>query len=240
MSKYSFIITSAINTKFGVYTKEQRLAQTLNTIKSIRKKVPEAKIILVEMAGLPLENDQLITLNQNVDHLIDFTSDPDVTNLYNSTNNWDIVKNVTEVSCFANALKKLYNDAGILSDCRRIFKISGRYTLNDNFDITLYDQYAIENRIIVSKKRTSQFPIETTQTKYQYMSRTWSWPASLTPEIITTYHNGLGFMAERLAAGGYIDIEHMLYRFLDENKVLELDQVGVEGNIGPNGTEVKD
>jgi hypothetical protein len=239
-SRYAFIITSAINTKFGIYTSDQRLAQTLNTIKSIRERAPGSKIILLEMAGLPLSDEQANTLRNSVDNLLDFTADPAVTSLYNSTDNWDVVKNVTEVSCFANALQRLTVDTNILADCQRIFKVSGRYTLTDQFDISVYDQYSTENMIIVSRKRKSQFPFGTTQTEYQYMSRTWSWPTKLTAEIIDNYNQGLQFMATRLAAGGYIDIEHMLYRFLDAGKVLELDEVGVEGNIGPNGTVVRD
>lgn len=239
-NRYAFIITSAINTKFGVYSSAQRLAQTLNTIKSIRERAPGSKIILLEMAGIPLSNEQTTILQNSVDNLLDFTSDPSVTSLYNSTDNWDVVKNVTEVSCFANALQKLTENTNVLDNCQRIFKVSGRYVLTDKFDISLYAQYSTEHMIIVSKRRKSQFPLETTQTEYQYMSRAWSWPAKLTPEIIDNYNLGLQFMAARLSAGGYIDIEHMLYRFLDANKVLELESVGVEGNIGPNGTLVRD
>ena len=90
MARYAFLITSAINTKFGVFDSEQRLQQTIATIESIRGYVPTAKLFLSEMAAIPLtpiQRDQLLPL---VDNIIDFTNDPAVQDLYNSTENWDI------------------------------------------------------------------------------------------------------------------------------------------------------
>jgi hypothetical protein len=72
------------------------------------------------------------------------------------------------------------------------------------------------------------------------MSRLWSWPATATALVIDAYDAGLDYMAERLATGGYCDIEHMLYKFLPADLILEASPVGLEGNIGPNGSAVND
>jgi hypothetical protein len=72
------------------------------------------------------------------------------------------------------------------------------------------------------------------------MSRLWSWPAPLTTEVVGMYDNILSFMYERLAAGGYCDIEHGLFKFMDHDKVMERDLVGITGNIGPNGAHIED
>ena len=240
MSRYAFLITSAVNTKFGVYSNEERLGQTLATISGVRKNVPDAKIIVLEMGAIPLTAEQSMAITGLADNLITFSDDPAVTGLYHSTDNWDVVKNVTEVMCFQNALKKLYVETTVLHDVQRIFKLSGRYLLNDNFDIGFYDAYANENMIVVGKSRSSQFPFAATGVERQYMSRLWSWPSKLTPEVITGYNQGLEYMYQRLAAGGYVDIEHVLYKFLDPAKVLEKDVLGLHGNIGPNGAAVAD
>lgn len=237
--KYGVMISSAINTKFGVYTSEQRLEQTLHSITSVRLRMPDAKIFLVEMAGIPLTDDQRNKLVAAADHLIDFTSDQSVIDLFNSTDNWDIVKNVTEVMCFRNALEKL-EDSGVIADLDRIFKFSGRYLIDDTFDIGFYEEYKNKNCIVISKPRRSQFPLEVTGVELQYMSRLWSWPTELNKEIIETYGNMLSYMFERLTNGGYADIEHCLYKFLDRNKVIEKEPIGVAGNISPNGMAVKD
>ena len=50
--KHAFVVTSAINSKFGVFSPEQRLTQTLDTIKSIKAKLPTAKIFVMECCNL--------------------------------------------------------------------------------------------------------------------------------------------------------------------------------------------
>lgn len=240
MSKNTFLVTSAINTKFGVFNSQDRLTQTLATVNRIKEKAPGSKIIFLEMAALPLTAEQSQKITESVDYLIDFTTDGAVQSLYHSTDNWDVVKNVTEVMCFGKALKMLHHDTDQLADSQRIFKISGRYLLSDDFDIDYYNQYNVQTNIIVSKSRSSQFDISLTQVPRQFMSRLWSWPTSLTNEIIQVYDQGLRFMQSRILQGGYVDIEHLLYKFLDHNKVIERDIIGIHGNIGPNGQLVKD
>lgn len=239
-NNYAFLVTSAVNTKFGVYNSEQRLQQTLDTIKSIKQAVSDAVVILIEMSALPLTHDQRQAIEAIVDKVIDYTNDPGVHELYHSTDNWDVVKNVNEVTCFARALAELENDQ-LLFDVQRLFKISGRYTLTAHFDIKFYNEPANQNKIVVSRAKGSQFHTNVTgNIQHQYMSRLWSWPINLTKEIIQVYNDSLLYMFERLQNQGYADIEHTLYRFLDKSKVYELDRIGVTGNIGPNGVAVED
>ena len=240
MSKYTFLITSAINTKFGVFDAETRLNQTVSTIQSIKQRVPDADLFLLEMSAIALTQDQSNTLEPLVKSIVNFNSDPSVVGLYNSTDNWDIVKNVTEVMCFGKALKNLHRSLNQFSNTQRIFKISGRYGLNNNFDIGYYDQYNIQNHIVISNQKNSQFDYNLTLISHQFMSRLWSWPVSLMEEIITVYDNSLAYMGERISAGGYADIEHCLYKFLDKEKVIQKVPLGIFGNIGPNGMPVQE
>lgn len=240
MNKHAFLITSAVNTKFGVFSSDQRLQQTLATVSSIRRAVPEAKIILVEMAAVALSEAQRVALAPAVDQIIDFTADHSVQELYHSTDNWDIVKNVNEVTCFARALRTL-TASSELDGVQRIFKVSGRYTLTADFDISYYNRYENQNMIVLSRARPSQFGAQVTGgITQQFMSRLWSWPTVLNEEIIEAYDQFLQYMFQRLQAGGYADIEHTLYKFLDHDKIRQLDRVGITGHIGPNGVAVED
>jgi hypothetical protein len=85
----------------------------------------------------------------------------------------------------------------------------------------------------------SQFPIEVTQQSWQYMARLWSWPNALLDEVIGVYEQSWTHFNERVANGGYTDIEHVLAKFLNPAHVVEVDQVGVEGNIAPNGAAIR-
>jgi len=58
MINHCFVVTSAINSKFGVYSADERLSQTVKTLQNIKQKVPGAKIIVMECAGTPILDAQ--------------------------------------------------------------------------------------------------------------------------------------------------------------------------------------
>lgn len=234
--KHCFIVTSAVNSRFGVYTPDERLLQTVITIRSIKQKIADAKIVVMEVTGVPLTEQQSNTLSSEADVFLDFTDELDVQTLYSSTDNWDVVKNGTEIMCFGRALKLLKDD-GEFNGIDRIHKMSGRYVINDEFLPGIYDQH--RDKIIIGRKQKSQFPVEVTTQPWQYMARLWSWPASLLDEIITVYDNSWEHFTERVTNGGYTDIEHVLAKFLNPAHVHEIDSVGVEGSIAPNGTPIR-
>lgn len=231
------MITSAINTKFGVFNGEQRLQQTIDTINSINGRAPGARIFLIEMSAIPLTAEQRAKLLDLVDDIVSFDDDQDVKDIFNGSDNWDWVKNATEVMCFKQAIEILRERAQ-LEEVDRIHKISGRYTLTDNFDLERYDEHT--DKIFVKHQMNSQFPYEVTLVNRQYMSRLWSWPVALTDEVIKAYEDGFLYIAWRISEGGYCDIEHMLYKFLPQQHIHEVAMTGVSGNIGPNGQRVDD
>lgn len=231
-------MTSAVNSKFGVYSPAARLQQTLTTITSIKSYIPDAKIIVMECTGTPLTDSQSDLLEERSDLLIDFSDDAEVQAIYNSTDNWDIVKNSTEILCFGKTLRLCLED-GDFDGCDRIHKMSGRYVLNSQFAPTmpLYEQHA--DRIIIGEKYKSQFPPGVTGIDLQYMARLWSWPVDITERIIEVYEDSLWYMADRVKQGGYADIEHVLYKFLPADLVTEIPVLGVEGSIAPNGQPIQ-
>jgi hypothetical protein len=237
MTQHCFIVTSAINSKFGVFNPEQRLTQTVDTIKSIKSKIPTAKIVIMECCGTPIRPEQAEILKANCNLFVDYSHDADVQALYDN-DNWDVVKNGTEIMMFSRLLRTA-NDTGVFAGVDRIHKMSGRYVLNNMFDPATYDQTDIADKIIIGPKFKSQFPIEVTTVPLQYMARLWSWPLARLDEVIKIYEDSFVFFAERLAQGGYVDIEHVLYKFINPANVHEIQNLGVEGCIAPNGQPIK-
>jgi len=236
----AFVITSALHTKFGVYNTGERLLQTIATIDSVEKYANPEKIIVLEMGGGgSLTEAEQTEFTSRCDLLMDYTKDQDVIALHNSTPNWDVVKNITETSRFAAFLQTCMADPTILEGIDRVFKISGRYILNEQFDLAQYEQ--AENKITFKARQPSQFKPETTGgVTQQYFSRLWSFDAKLLPHIAMAYMNMIKTIVTRINAGGYIDIEHSLFACMPKEFIIELNTVGVEGNLGPNGILVKD
>lgn len=233
--RHAFVVTSAVNSKFGVYKPHERLEQTLATIDTIRERAPGSKVILMECGGTPLNDAQSAALEKASDTMIDYSNDPDVKAIYVSEN-WDVVKNTTEIMCFARALQWCEED-GDFNGIDRIHKMSGRYLLNEDFNLDIYEQN--RDSIIIGPKFKSQFDIRLTGIELQYMARLWSWPSALTPAVIEVYRSSLDYIAARLKDGGYADIEHVLYKFLPQELVLEIPKLGVEGCIAPNGGPIR-
>jgi hypothetical protein len=61
----------------------------------------------------------------------------------------------------------------------------------------------------------------------------------MTDQVIQVYIDSFNFFAERLANGGYVDIEHVLYKFLPAEHVHNEPLLGIEGHIAPNGVQIK-
>jgi hypothetical protein len=107
----------------SVFTPEDRINQTLNTFKTIREKIPNSFIVLVE--GSSLNDTEKNTLVSNVD---DFFQCNDIENINSS------LKGLGETSMIREFLngdifKKISNENIITT----ITKITGRYYLNDNY-----------------------------------------------------------------------------------------------------------
>ena len=235
MIKHLFVVTSAVNSKFGIYTPAERTAQTITTLTNIRERVPGCTIVVMECGGTPPTEEQLQLLGEHADLVLNYSTDPDVQAIYVS-DNWDLVKNSTEIMCFARALREC-KQRGILEGVDRVHKMSGRYVLNTDFNLAVYEQYA--DRIVIGPKYKSQFPFEVTGIELQYMARLWSWPIAQNDRVIQVYDDSLNYIGERVAHGGYADIEHVLYKFLPPELVQEIPLLGVEGSIAPNGAAIK-
>jgi len=138
-----FIITSVINTGNNkwtytnvrsVFSTEERFHQTLQTIQSIRNLKDNTKIILVECSNLSEEMEN--TLKQNVDYYlqtysIDYVREGCINSSY---------KGFGEVLQTIEAVKYIKENH---IDFHKLFKISGRYYLNENFlkEKYLFDVY---------------------------------------------------------------------------------------------------
>lgn len=230
-----FVISSAINTKFGEFDSNQRLLQTYRTFKSVHDRVPNAKLAVIESSGYPLDTEIVESL-QNVLHcLVDMSRNHEVAKIHSGTPNWDIVKNACEIMCFSVGFSMLYGTE-IFDGIDRIHKLSGRYLLTDDFDLSLYEKYP--DKIIITEKLPTTFG-ERVNIPYQYVSRLWSWPIQHHGIVRKFYIEALEELKDRLDNGKYADIEHLMYLLLPKDLIQEVPVIGVEGLIGGNKRYVR-
>jgi len=230
-----FIISSAINTKFGEFDSNQRLLQTYRTFKSVYDRIPDAKVAVIESSGYPLDNDVVEALHGVVHCLVDMSRNEEVSKIHNSTPNWDIVKNACEIMCFSAGFNMI-DKTGLLEGIDRIHKLSGRYLLTNDFDTSLYEKYP--DKIIITEKLETTFGTRV-DIPYQYVSRLWSWPIQHHETVKKFYVDALLELKDRIENNRFADIEHLMYLLLPKDLVQEVPLVGVEGLIGGNKRYVR-
>ena len=144
MKSLLFIITSVIDTPDlplsystvrSVFTRDERFEQTKNTISSIKEKIPEAKIIIVECSNYETNKEQLDYLKENTDYFLNLWDKKELHQYI-----FGIYKSLAEGIMTIELINYIFNNNLIFDDC---MKISGRYYLNNNFNYYLYDKKII-------------------------------------------------------------------------------------------------
>jgi len=246
MSKNTVLLTSALYSNYGIYTPQQRIEQTLETAKSAKKYIPDAVIILIDNSKVDVQSDtspELEELIDLVDYYIDNSDDADIQHFHNNVTNYDIGKNAMECLGMVKALSYISTDTDIMEDITsssRIFKLSGRYVVTDKFDITAFDNADTKGKYVFKKAQPSWIPKEHTGVETLYQTRLWSFTPDLLINTIGLFQTIIQNMFDTLNKQQYIDVEHSMSKFLPKDKLVELDVVGLQGNIAPNGMMIID
>lgn len=141
VNKNIVLVVSKINTSYNpftyvnkrsIYTIDERFIQTLNTLDSVRKKIPNAFIVLVDNSKL--NDDYYNTLCNKTDYFINITDDKDL-NYYTDE---CIFKAFGEISQQLIFYKHFLSKIDV-SKTIHFFKITGRYYINDTFDYNIFD-----------------------------------------------------------------------------------------------------
>jgi hypothetical protein len=238
------LITSALHTNYGVYNTEQRIQQTIDTVNSVRKYVPNSTIILIDNSTVAVQEDtsELITeLDGLVDYWIDNSDDADIKYFHENVSNYDVGKNMMECLSMYKTISYIKSDpelSDVINQSSRVYKISGRYEITDKFDINAFDNETTKGMFVFKKASPSWIDPKVTGVTTQLSTRLWSFDSTLLEEVHQMFLTILKNMGDTSEKGNYIDIEHSMAKFVPANKLVELDVVGVKGNIAPNGALV--
>lgn len=213
--EYLFVITSAINLRKkrlsyseirSVYTTQERITHTLRTIESIRKKIPNARIVLLELGKHP---DELAKLKDKVDEFVFLGNNPFVRLAVDGEH------------------KGLGEAVGLIFGCKYIrkyddyylFKVSGRYFLDENFKLSEWNE---NGKKISAKVYDRSISTRLYGFPYSYLNRWFFGLISSIPKLL------LGK-----------SIESVMYsKFKDSLQAIP--QIGVSGKVAIDGSGIKE
>lgn len=221
-----FLVSSVLNARnLSIYTPEQRFEQTKKTLESIDKYCASNQKYVLDVSPEIPEQWMMEELSQLGSTVIYMGIDSISTELSRRG-----MKSLGEISCMINSLNYLKMQE---LNCKRIYKLSGRYVLNDNF---ILENPEYENKFVFAKALDSWMPKarqEITGASKLLRTRLWHMDRNL----LEIYHERLHHIFQDCANFG-IDIEHSYYKNLHDLDILELDTIGVEGAIAPTGEYV--
>ena len=240
------LLTSAVYTNYGIYNPQDRIKQTLETAKSAKKYIPGAVIILVDNSKVDVQNDtsaEFEELIDTVDYYIDNSDDNDIKYFHNNVTNYDIGKNAMEALGMMKALAYISNDKAMIKeikDAKRVFKLSGRYQVTDKFDIAKFDNANTKDKYVFKKAQPSWINPADTGVNTLLQTRLWSFTPAMLLNAMQLYKNIIETMVRLFNEGRYIDNEHAMSKFIPKDQLVELETVGLQGNIAPNGMMIID
>jgi hypothetical protein len=194
---------SYINTR-SVYTHEERFDQTKKTIQSIKEKIPNAKIFIVECSDFDDEQNEY--LKNNCDYFLNLYENETLRN-----DIYDISKSLGEGTMTYCALKNIV-DKNIEFD--NLIKISGRYWLSTNFNYNNFDN----NNIVIKYIDNNVNNVFTGLYKL---------PKENVNKLIIFLNNNVSTMRQCI---GY---ENLFANFiqLQNISVISLNSIGLEGPV---------
>jgi len=210
-----FIVTSAINSFRSVIPLDKRYEQTLETIESVRTKVPDSIILLAESSPNPVPENILQDLSKKVDYLLINSNIPDIIQLGKQG-----LQSPAEAYSLAFTLDVVEN---LLPEVKRIFKVTGRGSLTDDFHI---EDHAIEGKYVF-KRRVDSWISKDIQL---VDTRIFSFCGSLIPETKEMMRR---IVNHSLQTGR--DLEHCVFELMDKEKLEERDVMGFKCQISSTG-----
>jgi hypothetical protein len=255
--KFLFLVGSALKhfqeDKFSAYDEQQRFEQTLETIDCIRKKVPNSYVVLFECSSKSIDENQKDILKEKTDLFLEFYTEPVLKQIYeNLEARPELItygKSLLETRGILNTLYYI-REHNVFSDSQRVFKLTGRYLLNDDFDIQDYESKFLEGYYVIKRYEYLPQEIENYEkelenvyaclygAKGMMITGLWSFDRTLFTDTIEALERAFVYMEKMIQFTVGTDVEHSLYRFINKKNVIDIPNLGltmIKGMSGENG-----
>ena len=218
-----FFVNHALKVnQLSIYNDEERFKQTIETLNSIDKYCPNNQVFIFDSSP-ERPNIEYIQELSDRGAIFFYTGDEPDVKKFSNLGHRSIAECITFIY-FIDWFKKQSFQA------KRIYKLSGRYRLNDNF---IRDDDRFKDAFVFSTALDSWMPKhrqESIGVDKLFRLRCWHMDYNL----LDTFEKELRNILTDCSKYG-IDVEHSYYKNLHTYKTIELDKIGVCGNIAPSG-----
>jgi hypothetical protein len=223
-----FFINHALSVnQLSVFDDRQRFLQTIETVNSIDKYCPNnVKYIFDSSPNVP-KDEYLKTLNDMGVNILYVGQQPAIKNYSNAG-----ARSLAECIAFGIFLDWF---SGNKVESKRIYKLSGRYQINDNFvlnDETHKDAFVFATALDSWMPKSQQ---ESAGVDKLYRLRFWHMDSN----CFDIFHSKMKLIFNDCSNFG-IDVEHSYYKNLHMHKVVEVEKIGLSGHIAPTGEYVNE
>lgn len=230
--KNLFIVSSCLIPTIGQIEINDRVNQTKQTFESIRK-IPNNIIIFADVSTTSISTETLSLFDGLYDMHFDLSKNTDIMNLSLSGK-----KSHAETLLLLNVISQFKNNLGLMKllfSVKRVFKLSGRYQLTEEFDIDSYNDCFGK---YVFKKRISSWLPEDVKNRFNSTDLLTTRLFSFCPSLIDNYMQVLVDNFRYLDMG--FDTEHAHFLNISKEYLTEYDTIGVKGVIASNKEIIKE
>jgi hypothetical protein len=129
------IIPSLIYCDSGIYSKDERFEQTKETIKTVKQKIPNSFIVLIDISKF--NGDEIEYFKNNCDMFLNPSDDMELAEKIIGRKSYGEKTYLQYTINLLNNNENVYNFNNF-PNLKHIFKVGGRYFLNDHFN---YDNF---------------------------------------------------------------------------------------------------
>lgn len=225
-----FIVTSALNPNMGIINRQDRLQQTIDGLKSLRKVCPDAVVLLVDGSPEKVEEEKIKALDGLVDLVADFSGDKDISQ-FAAVGRKSEAENVLMLKTLF-LFKQDPVMMRLMQTVKRIYKFSARTILHDTFDSKEHDHFGK----YVFKKR---MPTWIADSRKEFatdllITRLFSFCPSLIDDYIKMCKMNINLVMQ-----SGIDTEHAHFVNMNKDYLVELNTIHCQGIMAGTGlTEI--
>jgi hypothetical protein len=211
---------------------QTRFKQTIDTLQSLRKYVPDAIIVLAESSqGKELSHEELSEISKYSNVNLIFYGDADLMAVTQQG-----LKSQAELILLHKTLTVLKTNRDLMkmmSKVKRIYKFSGRTNLIDGFDINQYNDVNLFGKYVFKTRISSWMSPSQQQSSgadHLLITRMYS----LCPSLIDNYMEVLMKNFNDCNTHN-IDTEHTHYKNISKNYLVEFENLYCEGVLAGTG-----